>query len=342
MDIYPTTESEAPTRAPWKLALRIALSVLMLVVLAWRVPDVRWEDLVPDWDPTTPLWLVATVLTMFAAFALSTLRWERVVRPLADPPPLRRMFSHLIAGQFVSNVLPTSFGGDFIRVSRLGRDIGSTPKAFASVTIDRLTGWLVLPAISTIAMASQPRLLQLGSATATALAIDAVTVTALIIILLTAANRRFAADLDDVVGWRRFLLAVHLGVDGLRRMPSAAGRVLAVGVAFQLVDCLAVWLTARAIGVDSVTLGVTLAFYPAAAIAQNLPIGIGGLGVREGAFLLFFGAVGAPRGQAIALGLTVYLLTVLTSSIGAPSFAMGHRTTADPTPGYGTQGPPGA
>lgn len=60
-------------------------------------------------------------------------------------------------------------------------------------------------------------------------------------------------------------------------------------------------------------------------MAQNLPIALGGLGVREAMFVLFFGALGVPDARAIGLGLLVYLVFVAASLAGAPSFALGGR-----------------
>ena len=304
----------------------------MLGVLVWRLPDVRLADLGPRWTSTSVWWMIGSAVTMTLAFALSTERWIRVLAAMCPSPPFRRMFSHFLAGQFVSNVLPTAFGGDVVRIARLGRDIDDAPRAFASVTIERLTGWLVLPAITLISLAVQPRLADLGAATTLAVSISLGTLVALGAILALAANRRFTADLDEMVGWRRFLVAVHLGVDALRRAPASAAAVLSVGAAFQIAQCAAVWMAARAIGVPQVTLGVALAFFPAAAIAQNLPIGFGGLGVREGIFVVFFGAVGASKGLAITLGLVVYGLTIITSALGAPAFATGFRPDATRRP----------
>jgi uncharacterized membrane protein YbhN (UPF0104 family) len=324
------------------LVVRVLLSAVMLAVLVWRLPEVRWSDLGPRWRSTSAVWLVAAGLTMSAAFALSTLRWRRVLVAMRPAPRYRRMLSHFLAGQFVSNVLPTAFGGDVIRVSRLGRDIGDHPTAFASVTIERMTGWLVLPLISGVALLAQPDLLSLGSATALAVAIDGGTIVALVVVLLVASNRRFGASVETVTGWRRFFVAIHLGVDALRRDRRGSLEVIAAGAAFQTLQCLAVWMAAEAIGLQGqVTVGVALAFFPAAAIAQNLPVGLGGLGVREGIFVVFFGAVGAPRALSITLGLVVYGLTIVTSSLGAPSFVIGSRTgsqnphTGDVTPPLG-------
>ncbi len=167
------------------------------------------------------------------------------------------------------------------------------------------------------------------------MAISLATLTALVIVMLIAANRRFAGDLRTVTGWRRFLIAVHLGVDALRVTPRAAGDVIYSGLAFQITQSAAVWMAAQALGIDEITFGVALAFFPVSAILQNLPIGIGGLGVREASFVFFFGAVGAPEGLCITLGLLVHLpddrLVDLRSAViphGQPARTRGTETSA--------------
>ena len=68
------------------------------------------------------------------------------------------------------------------------------------------------------------------------------------------------------------------------------------------------------------------AFFPAVAILQVLPFPtIGGLGVREGALVLFLGPLGVSQAQAIALGLLVYGVNLAVSLLGAPAFAVGRR-----------------
>lgn len=291
----------------------------------WQLPDVTWRDLRPDWGPGAAAWAAAAVLSTAAAFGLSTLRWREVLAPLGTPPPYRRMLSHFLAGQFVSNVVPTAFGGDVVRVARLGNDLGDPAAAFASVSIERLTGWFVLPVLTLSTLLVRPELRDLGTATTTAVATSLITLAALTAILAAAANRRWTDGAVISTGWRRWLAAVHLGVDSLRRSPRHAVAVLAAGLAFQTLQCVAVWCLAEALGIDEVGIGAALAFFPAAAILQNIPLGVGGLGVRESAFVLFFGALGTERGHAITLGLAVYAVTVATSALGAPAFALGGR-----------------
>jgi hypothetical protein len=237
--------------------------------------------------------------------------------------------SHYLAGQFVSNVLPTTIGGDVLRVSRLSRDTGESPGTFASVVLERLTGWLVLPVITIVGFAVNPGLRHLGSATRLALALAVGTLTVLVVVLVAAGSNRIGGRFAARAGWRRFVGAVHLGIERLRSHPGAAANVLVAGFAYQLVLVLAAVAAAQALGVRPAGLTALLAFFPAVAIAQVLPIGISGLGVREGAFVLFLSPLGVAAQEAVALGLLLYLLNLGVSLLGAPAFAVGGRL---PTP----------
>jgi uncharacterized membrane protein YbhN (UPF0104 family) len=119
-----------------------------------------------------------------------------------------------------------------------------------------------------------------------------------------------------------------VGVEHLRSHPGAAANVLAAGFAYQLALVLAAVAAAQALGLRPAGLTALLAFFPAVLIAQVLPISMSGLGVREGAFVLFLGPLGVAQQEAIALGLLLYLLNLLVSLLGAPAFAAGGRPRA--------------
>jgi hypothetical protein len=97
-------------------------------------------------------------------------------------------------------------------------------------------------------------------------------------------------------------------------------------VGFQVLQCATVWACARALGLPEVGFVAVLTFFPPTAVVQNFPLALGGLGVREAAFVYFFGAIGVSNGEAIALGLLVYFVFVLSSISGAPSFVSGGFT----------------
>ncbi len=319
------TAGPPAARRRWVLPLRIAVSFAMLGVLLWRAPDFELRDLVPTWSAETAVWLAIAAVLTFGGIVLSALRWQQVLHALGLPSKLRPLVTLYFAGQFVSNVLPTTIGGDVLRVSRLSKANGDTPDTFASVVLERLTGWLVLPLITLFGLLVNPGLRELGRATVLAAVIAAATLALLVGVLVAAEHPRLGGRFQAREGWTRFIGAVHVGVDRLRRDPRAALSVLGAGLLYQFVLCVAALAAAEALGLSDVGLTVLLAFFPAVLIAQVLPIGISGLGVREGAIVVFLTPLGVPAEQAIALGLLLYLLNLAVSLLGAPAFALGSR-----------------
>lgn len=307
------------------LAVRIVLSVAMLGVLFLEVDDVDLSEVIPPMTLTTALYLAAAVLLTFLGIGVSTARWQQVLSALGVHSRWRHLFSHYLAGQFVSNVLPTTIGGDVLRVSRLSRETGAGPTTFASVVLERLSGWVVLPLITFAGLAFNPGLRELGRASSLAALVGAVTLVALVAVIIVLADERLLGRFASSEGWQRFAGAVHLGAARFRANPGSALAVLAVGVVYQLVLVVAALCAAQALHIPGVGFTALLVFMPAVLIVQVLPIGISGLGIREAAFVLFLKPLGVPAEQAIALGLLLYLLNLVTSLPGAGAFAMGGR-----------------
>jgi uncharacterized membrane protein YbhN (UPF0104 family) len=139
--------------------------------------------------------------------------------------------------------------------------------------------------------------------------------------ILGAASLPKAARMAGEPGWRGYIGAVHIGVRAMAAHPAQMAQAVATGAAFQLVLCAVVWALAHAVGAGQLTLAAILALFPAVAISQNLPLGLGGLGVREGAFVFFLAGMGVDQAAAISLGLALYLTTVVVSLVGAPALA---------------------
>ncbi|MDQ1395689.1 MAG: glycosyltransferase 2 family protein [Acidimicrobiaceae bacterium] len=299
------------------------MSVIVLIVVLRRA---HLSSLEVDWDAGTVAWLSAALVVTFAGVLLSALRWQRVLTALGLPAGIPTLVRHHLAGLFVSSFLPSTVGGDVLRVSRLAATNGEAPRTFASVVLERLTGWVVLPVITLCALAVNPGLFGADKNARFALLIALCTLTLLALVLWAVGHPKLGGRFSSNAGWRRFAGAVHLGVDRLRHQPGDALSVLATGFAYQLAVVLAAFLAAEALGLH---LGPTalLAFVPAVAIVQVLPITVGGLGVREGAFVLFLVPLGVAEEKALALGLLVYAVNLVVSLLGAPAFALNGRTT---------------
>ena len=306
-------------------ALRVGISGGLLAFLIIQGPNLDASKLLPDWNRWTPFWLFGAFALMGLSLVLGALRWRQVTEALRLDVPLRGILSHFMAGQFVSNVMPTTIGGDVLRVTRLGRDTGKPPAAFASVIFERLSGWLVLPVFTFVGLALNPPLAGLGAASATAIALAGITLAAFGGLLYIVGHDATGRWLAGRTGVARYFNAMHLALDALKAQPRAAVRLLVASVMYQLSVLLAVGCATEAMGIDEVGITALMAFFPAVLMLQVLPLGIGGLGVREASLVLFLTAIGAPEEQAFSLGLLIGLLILLCSLPGLPAVLLGNR-----------------
>ena len=99
----------------------------------------------------------------------------------------------------------------------------------------------------------------------------------------------------------------------------AVGLLLGVTVltlAIQAVRVLAIWMTARAVGVD-LSPRVYYVMGPLLFLVMLVPFTINGLAVREAFFVSFLGSVGVGASHAFAAGFLFFLVTLLLAFPGA-------------------------
>lgn len=311
--------------------LRAGISGGLLAFLIIQGPNLDASKLLPDWNRWTPFWLVGAFGLTGLSLVLGALRWRQVTEALDLNVSRRRIMSHFIAGQFVSNVMPTTIGGDVLRVARVANDTGNRPAGFASVIFERLSGWLVLPLFTFAGFALNPPLARLGASSGTAIALACITLASFAALLYIVGHAATGRWLAGRTGIGRYLNAMHLALDALKAKPRAAVRLLVASFAYQLSVLLAVGCATEAIGIDEVGFTALMAFFPAVLMLQVLPLGIGGLGVREASLVLFLGAIGAPEEQAISLGLLIGLMILICSLPGLPAVLFGRlRRKAGP------------
>src|SRR5262245_20287932 len=129
--------------------LRIIVSGGLLLYLIWRSnPAKIWES----WrDAHLGLIALALILQLLGV-VLSAAKWWVLLRARGLRLSFTWLLGAYLAGQFANNFLPTTVGGDALRVAQLGRRIGSYSQASASVFIERLTGFLALSLIANLAL----------------------------------------------------------------------------------------------------------------------------------------------------------------------------------------------
>jgi uncharacterized membrane protein YbhN (UPF0104 family) len=195
--------------------------------------------------------------------------------------------------------------------------------------LERLSGFIALPLLVFLGFLLRPSLLDNNHAWI-ALTIAFGTLVLLGMILVVAGHPKIAGRFAERENWMRFIGAVHVGIDRLRHRPREALGVLGAALVYQLSVVAAVYCAVHALDI-SIPNAAVIAFIPAVAMGQTVPLSVSGFGVREGLLVLLLHPLGVSTSSAVALGLFWYGMLLIVSLIGAPAFAMGQRAVRSAT-----------
>jgi hypothetical protein len=249
---------------------------------------------------------------LFAAFVIASARWFIYLRAASVEATFGSTLRAYLIGVFTTNFLPSQVGGDVARAWIVGRP-GTRTRAGATVVVDRVTALGCLIAVAWIALAADPGSVP-GSLLVTLAVVTAVFAggSLLLLALLYGGGR---------LG-RRVPLRLRSHARGARDATRAclAGRILwrtiAYGLVVQSLAALSAWLVARAISLD-VPFAALVVTLPLVIVLAVVPFSIGGLGLREGGFVVLLGQAGVSATEATVFSLLSAVAFALASLPGA-------------------------
>ena len=292
--------------------VKIAISAVLLGVLFANVDagavlrQVTRADLAP---------LAAAFAVLLALAVVQAWRWTVVLRAIGARLGLRQATLNVMIGLFFNQTLPSTIGGDAVRMWRahkLGLELG---QAVNSVMIDRLSALVALLLVATVGL---PRLHTLLGAGGVAFWIMPAFIVAgaLGFAVLMILDRLPPAFMR----WRLVAGLARLSADARRALVDRrfGPAVVLISLGIQISVSSSVWLIALALGLD-VGWFDCLIMVPPVMLVSMVPISIAGWGVREGAMITAFGLVGLDTADALALSL---VFGVIVSLVGAPGGAI--------------------
>ena len=146
--------------AKWHLWLGIAVSVVMLLFLAWQV--YRFDDpsgLIDELAEANYLFIIPAVAVYFVGVWFRALRWQFLLNPLRYFP-VKRLYPVVVIGYAANNLLPMRLG-ELVRSYYLARQEDfSASSALGSVAVERVFDGLTLIVLVAITV---PLLLLMGA-----------------------------------------------------------------------------------------------------------------------------------------------------------------------------------
>lgn len=294
---------------PWATIIKAVVSVVLLIILAVLVDPTKIMKAAAGFQV---IW-VGPILALIAASVLvSALKWGVLLRAQGLPWTFGQVFGTYSTALFFNNFLPSSIGGDGVRILIMGKSTGNTPGVSASVIVERTlaTASLGLLGLITGSVSRFPSTLALSI-----LAAVAVFGIALCLLLISGwLPRGVRNGTGKASGFLRdFADSARI----LRTKPLALLTSFLLSLVFQ-------GLVAGVVGAVMAGLGTTMLPAPdtiyatsASSVLAMIPLGLNGYGLREGAFIHTLGPYGIAAAAALAISVLFALAVSVYSLTGA-------------------------
>jgi glycosyltransferase 2 family protein len=307
-----------------RVGLQLAASAAIIAYLLWQVDVGETLDHIASSDPLYLLAALAIVVFTIPAFAW---RWGVLLASKGIHEPLGWLTKMYFVGYSASQVLPTTVGGDAVRIiEHARRRPDAKGEAAGAVLMERAIGsaaTLVLVAVGLALAVGRYENIEL------LVEIELASLALVVLFGILVFSRRTNAFLQERVfpqgrGLRlqRPLSALWSALHGYREQRGALALVLSVSVVLQLIRIVAIWCCGEAVGLD-LSLLVYIVFGPLLFLVMMVPITLNGLGVRESFFVFFLGRFDVDADAAFAAGFLFFAVTILAAIPGALIVAWG-------------------
>ena len=283
--------------------LRIVTALLLLGILGYFA----------DWDQIYRLFHTFQLSQLPLVFGLitlsvlvSALKWGILLRAQNNRVGFGSLFRIYLIGLFFNNFLPSSIGGDGIRIVLAGKYCDRTASATASVVMERSVATVSLALLglggSVFAKESYPPAVGLLGM----LLLVGIIVTA---ILLTGWVPDFIKRGNGKLG--KAWVSFSKSAGGLKRQPRALLVNLLLSLLFQIIVAMVVASIMGGLGLVIPGLFDLFFITAAASVLAMAPVGLNGYGLREGGYIILL----RPFGYTVASALTVSVLFGIFVSI---------------------------
>lgn len=304
-------------------AIKVALSA---VVLGWLLRKPDTQQALSEIGAGTG-WAVALAVGVYlGCMALNALKWWLLLAASGWPIRFGECLRITLIGMFANFFLPTSIGGDVLRIGLITRSGVPASVGALTVFLQRFTGLLAMLGIGLVGM-----LLSAAAAgnTPQRVMIASATVCGLLLVGLTAAwyaeARWTVSDrLPGALARPVRKIGAALGAIGHARRALAA--VMAVSVVFQvLMVLLQAWLGWTAGARPELVHWFWLV--PMMGLGEMVPAGLAGIGPRDATAEYLLGALGFG-GQAVLSTVLWHGMKILSSLPGGVLLLLGAKDSA--------------
>jgi uncharacterized protein (TIRG00374 family) len=295
--------------------LRIISSVVLLV-LVFKCNKITMPSLLDTIKDTDKLFLVSGFVVFFFSYFFSFLRWQMLLKTAGMVIPLKKLISSFSGGVF-GFFLPTSIGEDLVRTTDLARHTSKVKKIIATVLLDRISGYIGLVIVIIPATFFSKNLVT-DKTVFTSLAIIVVALVLILLFLFNNPVYLMISKLFSASGAGKIREAVkdtHQEIHAFWHRKKVIISNLILSFIIQIIPPVSAYFIALSLGININLIYFFILISIIVAISA-IPISMGGLGLRENLFVIYFAKVGVVKESAMAMSLLIFSFMVIYGAIG--------------------------
>lgn len=298
----------------------VAKIAITLGLIAYVFSTVNRKAVAASLAAANP-WLILLALAFYIlAITINGVKWHVLLAALEVRVPFAAVLQYMFVGFFFNSILPANIGGDVMRGYGMARYTDRTAEAAVSVVVNRIVGLLAymsaaaVTAIVVVRLMNHAELQWLFNLALLALA----AIGAVLAVMLSRRLRLQIARLfrrGPLVRLAPMYDGVSATLDAYRFRYRALFYAFLLGLAGLMAANVVNWLLFEALGGGVPFVDVML-FNPLITLVLLVPISVGGHGVIQNAYPIFYGMLGVPEIQALAVSVLMSFIIIVGSLPG--------------------------
>ena len=289
--------------------LRFLAGIVVLYLLSQSIDFKESFNLIIS---ASVIWLILSLIIIYLLRYFLTWRWKIILNYQNITIPFKKLFSINYIATSVGQVLPGGVGGDVVRGYELNKQIKQLVNTTSSIVLDRIIGifsMIVLAFIATVIAELYGLTLNFT---------NYLLFLVFLIIVVWLLTPKIKAEFEKRVSFKsaklsrmfKKILLILESISDKEKVKALLPKIFFLSLLVQIFRTIMFYFIFLALG-TSIDFVYLLVFIPLMLAITIIPISIGGLGVREGTLVYFFGLVGVRPEICVSAGIIFQLLQIL-------------------------------
>ncbi|MCL5986657.1 MAG: flippase-like domain-containing protein [Actinobacteria bacterium] len=294
--------------------IRLVISAALIWFLFIRI---KWQELFATFLDVDVVAILLLILFSVLLILASVLKWHSLLKSKGVNVSIARLYGLYVVGYFFNNILPSSVGGDVIRMYELARKTKDQSESVASVFMERYIGMAALILFAAIAFTIEVQRFW-GSPIFYLIVLMLLSFMAVLFIFFNKGLHKWFDDRIKIKRLERIKQKANEILESIYHYRANKWIIIYnffLSIMYNLIAVLnvmaAFWVIKQRVPFYYLLIGV-----PIVLLISAIPVSLGNWGFNEGAYVYCFTFFGINPAYSLSVGFILRIKSIITGIIG--------------------------